>query len=140
MNENCFSSLTHADLFTCKMCGDCCKGYGGAVVDQKGAEKIADFLGLSPKEFIAGYCTEKNGRFILLQKKDGFCRFYEGKCTIHPVKPEMCRRWPFIRAVAKDPENWYIMGRMCKGMRMDLDKETILAVVCQELKKNGRGL
>ena len=42
--------------------------------------------------------------------------FWDRICTIHPVKPQMCRRWPFIESVLRDVANWRIMASMCPGM------------------------
>jgi Fe-S-cluster containining protein len=76
---------------------------------------------------------------VLAQGKGGYCAFWKkGLCGIHPVKPKMCRDWPFIGSVIVDPGNWYAMARSCPGMRTDVSEEEILRCVKHELKKNGR--
>jgi Fe-S-cluster containining protein len=78
---------------------------------------------------VRDHCTLSGGRLILVQKKDEFCTFYEGTCTIHPVKPRMCRRWPYIESVLVDIRNWNSMATMCRGIRTDLPDEIIAAAI-----------
>ena len=76
---------------------------------------------------------------MLSQGKDGYCAFWKkGLCGIHPVKPKMCRDWPFIRSVVVDAGNWFAMARNCPGMRTDVSEDDIRRCVRNELKKNGR--
>ena len=103
-------------IFECRQCGDCCRGYGGTFVSKRDIDAIASFLGTDPKSFVANYCRLSGKRPLLTQKEDGYCIFWDRICTIHPVKPQMCRRWPFIESVLKDVANWRIMASMCPGM------------------------
>ncbi|MGD8368160.1 MAG: YkgJ family cysteine cluster protein [Desulfobacterales bacterium] len=121
------------EIFTCRMCGDCCRGYGGTYVDAEDIAAIAGFLGCDPDGFAAKYCTRSGRRYLLCQKEDGYCVFWDEKCTIHPVKPHMCRAWPFIEAVLVDPANWFAMAGSCPGMRTDLDARGIRAAVSKAL-------
>jgi Fe-S-cluster containining protein len=131
-----FKSVKPSDIFTCKKCGDCCKGYGGTYVTDKDIEKIAGYIHTDPINFISDYCEKSGGRPILGQGSDGYCIFWDKICTIHPVKPKMCREWPFIHAVLADVENWHIMAGFCPGMREDLPDKVILECVRREIKKN----
>ena len=103
-------------IFECRGCGDCCRGYGGTFVSKRDIEAIASFLGTDPESFVANYCRLSGKRPLLTQKEDGYCIFWDRICTIHPVKPQMCRRWPFIESVLRDVANWRIMASMCPGM------------------------
>ena len=103
-------------IFECRQCGDCCRGYGGTFVSKRDIDAIASFLGTDPKSFVANYCRLSGKRPLLTQKEDGYCIFWDRICTIHPVKPQMCRRWPFIESVLRDVANWRIMASMCPGM------------------------
>lgn len=105
------------DIFQCDMCGDCCKGFGGTYVTQEEIEAISRFLNIEPSFFIEKYCQKNRTGMVLSQKDDGYCIFWDKKCTIHPVKPHMCKAWPFIEAVVKDISNWRIMAVMCPGIR-----------------------
>lgn len=122
-----------AELFACRRCGDCCRGYGGTYLQPREVEAIARFLGLSEAEFLARFCSRSGGRPILAQRADGYCVFWDRLCTIHPVKPRMCRRWPFIRSLLVDPANWRLMASCCPGMDADADAEKVRACTAAAL-------
>ena len=103
-------------IFECRQCGDCCRGYGGTFVSKRDIDTIASFLGTDPESFVENFCRLSGKRPLLTQKEDGYCIFWDRICTIHPVKPQMCRRWPFIESVLRDAANWRIMASMCPGM------------------------
>ena len=120
-------------LFHCKQCGDCCKGFGGTIVTEKDIERIATYIGVDPGRFTDRYCQMSGNRTILAQADNGYCVFWDKNCTIHPVKPKMCRNWPFIPAVLVDVINWHSMASACPGMCTDIADEKILEGVRREL-------
>ena len=124
---------TAAELFTCRMCGDCCRGYGGTYLTEEDIVAIATFLGQERERFLADCSQISGGRPVLAQGENGYCLFWDGLCTIHPVKPRMCRAWPFIAGVLVDVRNWHIMAACCPGMRTDVPDEDIRAHVRREL-------
>jgi Fe-S-cluster containining protein len=126
--------MTPEEIFSCSMCGDCCRGYGGTYVTEEEAASIARYIGTNMDRFLETYCRWSGKRPLLAQKEDGYCIFWKEKCTIHPVKPSMCRSWPFIRAVLIDPGNWYAMAGSCPGMRTDVTEEQITAAVTEALR------
>ncbi|MCF8036854.1 MAG: YkgJ family cysteine cluster protein [Desulfobacteraceae bacterium] len=127
--------VTSEDLFECRQCGQCCHGYGGTYLSTADIENIAGYLGISGYELIEKYCTVSGGRYILRQKPDGYCVFWDELCTIHPVKPRMCRAWPFIEAVIFDPANWDAMAEACPGMHTGFDKQDIVRCVRDKLEE-----
>ena len=114
------SKKTETPLFECRQCGDCCQGYGGTYVTAADIRRIAAYIGEDPNAFVQRYCQMSAGRPVLAQAEDGNCIFHKALCRIHPVKPRMCRRWPFIDAVLEDIQNWKIMGASCPGICTDL--------------------
>ena len=124
------------DIFKCQQCGDCCKGFGGTFITEKEIEKIAARVDTDPKTFVEKYCQVSGGKPLLGQGKDKYCIFWEGLCSIHPVKPRMCKIWPFLKSVLVDINNWHIMASLCPGIRTDVPDSTIKAHVAQELSKN----
>jgi hypothetical protein len=112
-------------VFECRMCGECCYGKGGIRVDAARIRKIAAYLQTTPNEFQARYCESRNGRVYLAVGADRFCVFFEkGKgCGIHPVKPEVCRLWPFFSAIVADPDNLELAKAACPGIRADCTHE-----------------
>lgn len=122
-----------AEIFTCRMCGDCCKGYGGTYVSQSDITAIAEYVGMDRGVFVETCCRMSGGRLVLAQAESGYCLFWDRLCTIHPVKPSMCRRWPFIQSVLVDVANWRGMASCCAGMRTDVPDDLILHQVRRRL-------
>lgn len=116
---------TADDLFHCTLCGECCRGFGGTYVSRQDIAAIAAFLATDPSDLIARCCQTSGGRYLLAQRADGYCLFWDRVCRIHPVKPRMCRRWPFIESVVADASNWKIMAAVCPGMRTDVALERV---------------
>ena len=129
-------SFNHAqpgDIFECRQCGDCCRGYGGTFVTPEDIAAIAAYIHTDPKQFVEKWCAFSGSRPVLAQKEDGYCVFWDRVCTIHPVKPRMCRAWPYIESVMIDPGNWEIMSSMCPGIKTGVAPETIQACVRRHL-------
>lgn len=117
--------MSDCRLFECKQCGDCCNGFGGTVVTEADLRAIAAHIGSTVAQVKEKYCAKSGNALVIAQKEDGYCVFYNANCSIHPVKPVMCRRWPFIDSLSVDIKNWWIMASMCPGMRTDLDDDTL---------------
>jgi hypothetical protein len=117
------------------MCGDCCKGFGGTFVTRKDIYAIAGYIKTDRKKFVSKYCEKSGGKPVLARGKNGYCVFWDKICTIHSVKPRMCREWPFIKSVLADTDNWYIMAGMCPGMRADVPADLVKDCVASELSK-----
>jgi Fe-S-cluster containining protein len=114
-------SVSEADFFECKKCGKCCKGYGGTFVTKQDIKTIASYINTDPKNFVADFCQMSGNNPLLAQAKNGYCIFWEKLCTIHPVKPRMCKAWPFIEPVLVDSNNWNVMARSCPGIQAEVD-------------------
>lgn len=126
-------------LFQCRRCGDCCKGFGGTYVDAEEIAAIGAFIGVGPADVVRIYCRDSGGRKLLAQGPEGYCIFWDRLCTIHPVKPRMCRRWPFIESVLIAPENWRIMAGSCPGIRTDAPMSDVCRCVEAQLASEDRG-
>lgn len=122
------------NLFDCKMCGDCCQGFGGTYVTEKDIESIAAYIGSDPDTVRSRFCRMSGRRRLLAQRRDGYCVFWDQVCTIHTVKPRMCRRWPYIPSVLADPVNWRIMAGSCPGIRADAPVSVVQEAVQQKLE------
>lgn len=128
-----FESVRSSDIFKCQQCGDCCRGYGGTFVSEEEIGAIADYLDTNAKDFAKNYCRMSGGKPVLAQGRDSYCIFWSGLCTIHPVKPRMCRAWPFIESVLVDVHNWHIMAASCPGIRTDVTDSVIIRCVEKEI-------
>jgi len=134
-NDPLTDPLNPEDLFTCKECGDCCKGYGGTFITDRQLRTIANYIGMDPLRFIQEKCQISDGKPVLAQKENGYCIFWDGLCTIYSVRPDMCRKWPFIESVLHDVSNWHIMAGSCPGMRTDIPSRVILDCVKKKLRE-----
>ena len=130
-----YKTVQPDDLFECQMCGECCKGFGGTYVTETDIKNIARFIGTSAETFVENYCQMSGSRPVLAQKEDQFCIFWDEikLCTIHPVKPRMCRAWPYIQSVIIDPNNWEIMSNSCPGIRTDFPLDVVVKCVRKKL-------
>ena len=131
-----YKDIKPLDIFKCQQCGECCKGYGGTFVTEKEIEAITGYLNIDHKSFVDNYCQMSGGKPVLAQGRDAYCIFWDELCTIHPVKPRMCRNWPFIKSVLVDINNWHIMAALCSGIRTDLPDSVVKECVRKELTKN----
>ena len=129
--------ITASDFFQCTQCNDCCKGFGGTYVTDQELAAIAGYLKISAEQVRARYCALSGNKPVLAQGVSGYCVFLKGNCGIHPVKPHMCRRWPFIPNLLNDVSNWFAMADSCPGMRKDVDVSALLAFVQREMAKPG---
>ncbi len=128
---------TAEDIFQCKLCGECCRGFGGTYVTDADIRNIARFIGTDPALFVNEYCDMAGSKPVLTQGENGKCIFFDDQrqCTIHPVKPYMCRAWPFIRALIKNPENWDAMAGACPGMKKGAPRKDLIRITTLELEK-----
>lgn len=129
------SNPDERSLFDCQMCGDCCRGFGGTYVTEADIKRIAAHIGSEPATVRTRFCTPSGRRQVLAQGPDGFCVFWDQLCTIHPVKPRMCRRWPYIPSVLADPVNWKIMAGSCPGIRADAPVSAVQETIDRKLKE-----
>jgi Fe-S-cluster containining protein len=120
-------------LFACTLCGDCCKGYGGTYLSESDINAISCYLGVSTERMLVKFTRKSGGRRLIVQGDSGYCIFWDKVCTIHPVKPQMCRQWPFIRSILADVGNWRAMAASCPGMDADAPDQKILECVKKAL-------
>ena len=126
--------VSGSDIFNCTQCGQCCSGFGGTYVNDEDIKRIAVFIHCDPGTFKKKYCDRSGTKWVITQGENGSCIFFDKNCTIHPVKPYMCRAWPFLRTIIKNPENWNAMARACPGMRTDVPETTLKKIVATEVE------
>lgn len=132
-----YDNLKPEDIFQCRMCGDCCRGYGGTFLTKNDIIVISAHLNIDTERFLTIYCTYSGSRPILAQKENGYCVFWDKLCLIHSVKPRMCKVWPFIDSVVTDIGNWEIMSAFCPGIITDYPSAAIQSCVRKEVEKTG---
>lgn len=131
---------TGDNIFTCRQCGDCCRGFGGTYVTARDIIHISAYIQFDAEQFAVRYCEKSGSRYVLACGKDGCCVFFdkEKQCTIHPVKPYMCKAWPFIETLIRHPENWNTMADSCPGIKKDISEEVLKKIVRLEKEKLDR--
>jgi Fe-S-cluster containining protein len=121
-------------IFECRQCGDCCKGYGGTYVSPEDIQAIATFVGADTDTFVERYCQLSGGKPLLAQGENGYCIFWRDKiCSIHPVKPRMCRAWPYLESVLTDIGNWEIMAKACPGIKTTISPHRIREIIAKKI-------
>jgi len=129
--------ITGDNIFTCHQCGDCCRGFGGTYVTARDIIHISAYIHFNAEQFAARYCEKSGSRYVLACGNDGCCIFFdkERQCTIHPVKPYMCKAWPFIKTLIRNPENWSSMADSCPGIKKDISEDALKKIVRLEKEK-----
>ncbi len=129
--------ITGDDIFTCRQCGECCRGFGGTYVTDSDIARISAYIRFNTDRFASKYCEKSGSKYVLACGKDGCCIFFdkEKQCTIHPVKPYMCKAWPFIVTLIRNPENWNIMADSCPGIKKNISEKVIKKIVKFEKEK-----
>jgi Fe-S-cluster containining protein len=87
----------------CGRCGDCCR-QNNIVILEEDRQEITEFLGLRPIEFRTKYLRRMKGEWFL--KHGNPCSFLgedQRTCTIYPVRPKICRAFPY-----QTP--WFVKG------------------------------
>ncbi|MDX1708628.1 MAG: YkgJ family cysteine cluster protein [Desulfobacterales bacterium] len=129
-------ALKPEEVFSCQRCGDCCKGYGGTYLTETDIERICRYLSINREQFLKDVCQLSGGKPLIAQAQNGYCILWDRQCTIHPVKPQMCRRWPFIESILIDAGNWHAMASICPGMRVDVSDDQIHKCIDAVMKKS----
>jgi hypothetical protein len=122
--------------FSCAQCGACCTGEPGAVhVTTDEVAAIAAALGMSPEEFGRAHLAALRGRFTIREHADGRCHFYDGGCTIYPVRPRQCRTFPFWISTMRSERAWQETSRQCPGIGRGRrhSREEVLGALQQDL-------
>lgn len=66
---------TAGDIFDCKQCGDCCRGFGGTYVTDQDIENISAYIKADPATFVEKYCDYSGSRPVLTLAENGCCTF-----------------------------------------------------------------
>jgi Fe-S-cluster containining protein len=104
-------------VFHCQQCGDCCSGRGGIFVKPHEVEAMAALLSLPVAEFRRRF-VEASPMGPRLTVADGVCVFLMAGnlCRVHPVKPFICRQWPFLPVLLVDPDELEHAKTACPGI------------------------
>ena len=84
---------------------------------------MAALLNLDEPEFCRRY-VESSSLGNRLGIAAGVCVFMEdNRCRVHPVKPFICRQWPFLPALLVDAEEFEAAKGACPGINPECSHE-----------------
>lgn len=117
------NDMVKADCGSCKGCSDCCHGMGDSVViDPYDMFRLSTGLKLKFEELLAGKLALGVVDGIVLPHlnmsgADNACGFLnsEGRCTIHELRPGICRLFPLGRYYEKDGFKYFLQSGECKN-------------------------
>ena len=121
--------------FKCTQCGECCSGGPGYVwVKEDEIQEMADFLKISPEEFVRKYTRKVGERIALLEHPKNFdCVFLKDKkCQLYDARPKQCRTFPWWKEHLTSRKAWNEAGSQCEGINHP-DAEI---VPLEEIKKH----
>jgi len=113
-------------VFSCRQCGECCRGERGILVTGAEHEAMAAYLGLSPADFAARYLVA-TPLGPQLASRHGACALQgDGLCRVHPVKPRICREWPYLSALLRHADEFEAAKGACPGLAADAGPEDFI--------------
>ncbi len=122
--------------FECQRCGACCTGAPGTIyVDKNEVDRIAKYLSARTSCFIEKYLYPFRDGYSIREYTDGRCFFYNGGCTVYPVRPSQCKTFPFWVENLRSPKKWRRMSGECPGIGQGplYSREQILEIVRSDL-------
>ena len=103
--------------FECTQCGRCCTGAPGYVwVTRAEVAELAKFLNVTLEKFAQRFVRKVGRRYSLIEKANNDCVFYDGGCTVYPVRPRQCRTYPFWPENLKSRHAWDELEDECPGV------------------------
>ncbi len=124
-------------VFNCQQCGDCCAGRGGIHVRPHEVEAMAALLSMSVDDFCSEYVENSITGPRLTVAANGFCVFMgEGnRCRVHPVKPFICRQWPFLPILLLEADELEHAKGACPGINPKCTHEEFVAEALSQREK-----
>jgi Fe-S-cluster containining protein len=106
-------------VFACQQCGECCHGDKGILVTPAEITALAAFLDLSQDELQRRYLIH-SPLGPQVASRGGACVFLaDNRCRVHPVKPRICRDWPFLPALLAHADEFEAAKEACPGLHPD---------------------
>ena len=116
------SDLVRLDTGGCTGCSACCRDMGGKVVlDPYDVYRLNASAGYSFEGLLAGPAVLSVADGLVLpvlnmDGPDGACRFLgeDGRCTVHPARPGICRLFPLGRYYQGDDFSYILQVGECE--------------------------
>lgn len=116
------NDLVKADCNDCKGCSACCRGMGQSIVlDPLDIHRLTDGLHLTFEQLLADKIELNVVDGIILPNlkmggNEEKCAFLneEGRCSIHPIRPGICRLFPLGRFYENNSFKYFLQVHECK--------------------------
>jgi Fe-S-cluster containining protein len=115
------------DTFQCQRCGRCCKEMDAVAFTMADLRMVSERFGINPQQFIRKFQLKRvairgeQPQYLLKWEEGYSCPFHDGSgCTIYEVRPDVCRRYPFLtsegitRTLGLKNGVWFY-GAQCKA-------------------------
>ena len=80
----------------CTTCANCCR-VATTQVTERDSERLADYLGMRPGEFLVEYTIESKDEGRILKRNENGCIFLEGNlCSVYAARPQTCQLFPHL--------------------------------------------
>lgn len=124
-------------VFLCRQCGECCRGEKGILVNAAELTAMAAYLGLLPEVFADRYLVDTQ-LGPQLATRNGACVLQDdGLCRVHPVKPRICREWPFLQALLDHADEFEAAKEACPGLAADAGHEEFIKAAPKNSESGG---
>ena len=116
------NDMVKADCHDCVGCSDCCKGMGSSIIlDPMDLWRITYHKKISFEALLEKYIELNvvDGMVLpnlKLSEKEEACAFLneEGRCSIHPYRPGICRLFPLGRVYEEEGFRYFLQIHECK--------------------------
>ncbi len=117
------NDMVKADCGDCKGCSDCCQGMGESIVlDPYDIYRLTTGLQVSFEELLADKIELNvfDGMILpnlKMNESTDACAFLssEGRCSIHPIRPGICRLFPLGRFYENGGFQYFLQIHECKN-------------------------
>lgn len=117
------NDMVKADCNDCKGCSDCCKGMGESIIlDPYDIYRLTTGLNVTFEMLLSGKIALDMYEGIILPHldmngPDEACAFLskEGRCTIHPIRPGICRLFPLGRIYENGSFQYFLQTKECSN-------------------------
>lgn len=117
------NDMVKADCGDCKGCSDCCHGMGESIVlDPYDIYRLTNGLEVSFEELLADKIELNvfDGMILpnlKMRESTDACAFLndEGRCSIHPIRPGICRLFPLGRFYENGSFLYFLQIHECKN-------------------------
>lgn len=99
----------------CTQCANCCR-VATVTISERDVDRLARYLRIKPKNFLAEYAEESEDEGIILRRSESGCVFLSGNdCTVYDARPDICQRFPhLVRGQGSIASRmWQFIDRAC---------------------------